>query len=172
MSTLIKLINGRASWANDAFVDVADEDPIPSEGGIIVSSSRLLEDPEALLNGRRPVGARLAAGEAVEALHPYLDRLALVALVFPKFRDGRAFSSAMVLRERYGFKGEIRAVGDVMRELARFMVRCGIDAYMPMDGSTPEDWDRAVFRFRHVYQTAADGQAPAFALRLRAAERA
>ena len=111
------------------------------------------------------MGVRVNADEAVEALEPYLDRLALVALVFPKYRDGRAFSSAMVLRERYGFKGEIRAVGEVLRELSRFMVRCGMDAYMPTDGSTPEDWDRLAFRYRHVYQTAADGQTPAFALR-------
>ncbi len=172
MPTLIKLINGHAGIANDAFADVADEDPVPAEGAVIVSFARFLAGPEALPAGGRPVGVRVAVVEAVEELAPYLDRLALVALVFPKFRDGRAFSSAMVLRERYGFKGEIRAVGEVLRELAHFMVRCGIDAYMPSDGSTPEAWERAAFRFRHVYQAAADGLEPAFALRLRAAERA
>ena len=172
MSTLIKLIQGRASWANDAFVDVADEDPVPPEGGVIVSYARLLADPAALLDGRRPVGVRVNPDEAVEALAPHLDALALVALAIPKFRDGRAFSSAMVLRERYGYRGEIRAVGEVLRELSRFMVRCGMDAYMPSDGSTPQDWDRSAFRFRHVYQTAADGRSPAFALRLGAQGRA
>jgi uncharacterized protein (DUF934 family) len=91
-----------------------------------------------------------------------------VAVVFPKYRDGRAFSSASLLRERYGFKGEVRAVGDVLREQARYMVRCGMDAYMPSDGSTPEDWAGTAFRFRHVYQAAADGLEPAFAERLKA----
>ncbi|OYX29819.1 MAG: oxidoreductase [Caulobacterales bacterium 32-69-10] len=165
MSTLIKLINGAPSWANDPFVDLADEDAAPAGSGIIVSLTRLQAEADALLTGARPVGVRLNPDEPVEALEPYLDRLSLVALVFPKFRDGRAFSSASLLRQRYGFKGEIRAVGEVLRELARFMVRCGMDAYMPSDGSTPDDWARAVGRFRHVYQTAADGQTPAFAER-------
>ena len=172
MPTLIKLINGHASIANDAFIDVADEDAVPTDGAVILSFARFLADPAAILAGGRAVGVRVGAGEAVEELEPYLDRLALVALVFPKYRDGRAFSSSMVLRERYGFKGEIRAVGDVLRELAHFMVRCGIDAYMAADGSTPEAWEKAAFRFRHVYQAAADGVEPAFVLRLKAAERA
>jgi uncharacterized protein (DUF934 family) len=172
MSTLIKLINGRPNWANDQFIDVPDEDPVPASGGVIVSFARLQAEAEGLLTGGRAVGVRLNPDEPVEALEPYLSRLALVGLVFPKFRDGRAFSSAMILRERYGFKGEVRAMGEVLRELARFMVRCGMDAYIPSDGSTPEDWAKTAFRFRHVYQTAADGLEPAFAERRRARERA
>jgi uncharacterized protein (DUF934 family) len=88
--------------------------------------------------------------------------LALVALAFPKFRDGRQYSNGRVLRERFGFKGELRAVGDVLREQAGFMVRCGFDAFEPADGSTPEQWEHVTRRFRHVYQPAADGRAPAF----------
>ena len=167
MPTLIKLINGRPSWANDSFVDLGDEDPVPSEGAVIVSLKRLKAEADALFKGRS-VGVRLNADEAVEDLVPYLPKLSLVATVFPKYRDGRAFSSAALLRERYGFKGEVRAVGDVLREQARYMVRCGMDAYMPTDGSTPEDWAGSVFRFRHVYQAAADGLEPAFAERLKA----
>jgi uncharacterized protein (DUF934 family) len=170
MSTLIKLINGQPNWANDPYLDLADEDPAPGGAGVIVSFARLQAEADALLAGGRAVGVRLNPDEAVEALAPYLPRLAIVALVIPKFRDGRAFSSASLLRERYGFKGEVRAVGEVLRELARFMVRCGMDAYMPSDGSTPEDWARSAFRFRHVYQTAADGLQPAFVERRRAQE--
>jgi uncharacterized protein (DUF934 family) len=87
----------------------------------------------------------------------------LVALAFPKFRDGRAFTSATLLRQRLGFKGEIRAVGDVLREQAGFMLRCGFDAFVPSDGSSAEDWTKATHRHRHVYQTAADGRVPAYA---------
>ena len=76
--------------------------------------------------------------------------------------DGRAFTSARLLRERYGFRGEVRAVGDVLREQAGFMVRCGFDAFAPADGSTPEQWAAAANRFRHVYQRAADDREPAF----------
>ena len=172
MSTLIKLTGGRPAWANDPYADIADEDAVPADGGVIVSLTRLLAEADALLGSGRPVGVRLATDEAVEALEPYLPRLSLVALVFPKFRDGRHYSSAMLLRERFGFKGEVRAAGEVLREQAGFMVRCGMDAYMPSDGSTPDDWAKAASRYRHVYQTAADGQAPAFALRLKATESA
>lgn len=162
MPMLIKLINGVPTAANDAFVDLLDEDPAPGGVGIIVSLTRFLADPEGLLAGGRQVGVRLEGDDAVEALEPYLNRLPLVALVFPKFRDGRAFSAASLLRQRYGYRGEVRAVGAVVRESARFMVRCGMDAYIPADGSSPEQWATSIGRFRHVYQTAADGLTPVF----------
>ena len=94
-----------------------------------------------------------------------LAQLSVVALAFPKFGDGRAYSSARLLRERFGFKGQVRAVGDVLREQAAFMVRCGFDAFEPADGSSLEDWQRASRRFRHVYQRSSDGRPPAFAER-------
>jgi uncharacterized protein (DUF934 family) len=100
--------------------------------------------------------------ESVEGLAYDLPRLALIALNFPKFRDGRAYSSAVVLRTRLGFCGEVRAVGDVLREQAREMVRCGFDGFVPSDGSSARDWAAAAGRYRHVYQTAADHRAPAF----------
>jgi len=85
-----------------------------------------------------------------------------VALAFPKFLDGRHYSNARVLRERYGFKGELRASGDVLREQAQFLLRCGFDAFEASDGSTPEQWEAATRRFRHVYQRGADDRVPAF----------
>jgi len=104
----------------------------------------------------------MQSDEAVEDLAYDLPRLALVALVFPKYSDGRAYSSATLLRQRMGYPGEVRAVGDVLREQAGFMVRCGIDVFAPSDGSTPEDWAAAAGRFRHVYQRAVDARAPVF----------
>ena len=65
----------------------------------------------------------------VAELAPWLDRLALVALVFPSFRDGRAYSQARLLRERHGFRGELRATGDVLRDQFLFLVRAGFDAF-------------------------------------------
>ncbi len=108
------------------------------------------------------MGVRLEPSEAVEDLAYDLPRLALVALAFPKFSDGRNLSAARLLRDRYGFKGEIRAVGEVLREQAMHMVRCGVDAYAPADGSDPEAWAAAAHRYRHVYQRAADDRTPAF----------
>jgi uncharacterized protein (DUF934 family) len=164
MPMLIKSQGGRTTWAEDPFTAVADDQPVPP-GDVIVSKTRFLADGERLLSEGRAVGVRLEPDEAVEDLAYDLPRIALIALAFPKFRDGRAYTSARLLRERYAYPGEVRAVGDVLREQAGFMLRCGIDAYEPADGSTPEEWEAATHRFRHVYQRAADGRTPAFAER-------
>ena len=160
MPKLIRLTDGVFAWADDHFAMVADEDEVPA-GDVIVSLKRFMAAGEALLADRR-VGVRLEPAEAVEDLAYDLPRLAVVALAFPKFNDGRNLSAARLLRQRYGFKGEIRAVGEVLREQAMHMVRCGVDAYAPVDGSDPETWAAAAHRYRHVYQRAADDRTPAF----------
>ena len=162
MPKLIKLHGKSADWANDAFTHVADEDAIPASGGVILSLSRFQAEGAPLLDEGRAVGVLLSGADAVEDMAYDLPRLSLVALSFPKFRDGRAYTSARLLRERFGFDGEIRAVGDVGREQAGFMVRCGFDAFEPSDGSTPQEWVATAFRFRHVYQRAADTREPAY----------
>ena len=164
MPTRIKLLNGAMALVEDAFTAVADDQPIP-QGDVIVSLTRFQAEGERLLSEGRALGVRIEPDEEVEALAYDLPRLAVVALAFPKFRDGRAYTSATLLRERLGFKGEVRAVGDVLREQAGFMLRCGFDGFEPSDGATPEQWQAAAHRHRHVYQRAAKGQAPAFAER-------
>ena len=161
MPTLIKLQGGRMVLANDAFTHVDDDQDLPP-GDVIISLTRFQADGDRLLGEGRAVGVRLEAGEQAEALAYDLPRLAVVALAFPKFRDGRQYSNARVLRERFGYRGEVRAVGDVLREQAGFMVRCGIDAFEPADKSEPEQWEHVTRRFRHVYQRAADERVPAF----------
>jgi uncharacterized protein (DUF934 family) len=164
MPTLVKAKGGRMVLANDAFTHVADDQDLP-QGDVIISLARFQAEGDRLLSQGRSVGVRLEPGELAEALAYDLPRLALVALAFAKFRDGRQYSNARVLRERYGFKGEVRAVGDVLREQAHFMLRCGIDAFEPADGSTAEQWEHVTRRFRHVYQRGADAREPAFAER-------
>jgi len=161
MPTLIKLADGRYSAAEDVFTIVADEDAIP-EGPVILSLTRFQAEGDALISAGRPVGVRILPDEAVEDLAYDLPRLAVVALVFPKYADGRAYSSAALLRQRFAYAGEVRAIGDVLREQAAFMVRCGMDAFVPADGSTAEDWAAAAGRYRHVYQRAVDARAPVF----------
>ena len=161
MPTLIKLADGRFEAAEDVFTDVADEDDIP-EGPVILSLARFQAEGDALVTGNRAVGVRIQTDEAVEDLAYDLPRIALVAVVFPKFRDGRTFTTATLLRERFGYRGEVRAVGDVLLQQAMFMVRTGFDAFAPADGATPEQWAKAAGLFRHVYQRAADNRTPAF----------
>ena len=164
MPMLIKALSGRFDLIEDPFTHVGDEQSVPP-GDVIISLTRFQSEGEGLLSESRAVGVRLESHEEVEALAYDLPQLSVVALAFPKFGDGRAYSYARLLRERFGFTGEVRAVGDVLREQAGFMVRCGFDAFEPADGSTVEDWERAVRRFRHVYQRSTDDRPPAFAER-------
>lgn len=164
MPTLIKWIDGRAVLAEDLFTHVADDQDLPP-GEVIVSLARFQSEGDGLLHEGRKVGVRLKSDEEVEALAYDLPRLSVVALEFPKFRDGRAYTNARLLRERFGFAGEVRAVGDVLREQAGFMVRVGFDAFEPADGASVQEWDAAARRYRHVYQRSADGRTPAFAER-------
>ena len=164
MPTRIKLEDGHMMPAEDPFTWVADDQDLV-QGDLILSLSRFQAEGDRLLSEGRAVGVRLQSHEEVEALAYDLPRIAVVALEFPKFRDGRAYSNARILRERYGFRGELRAVGDVLREQAHFMLRCGFDAFEPADGSGAQQWQAATQRFRNVYQRAADERVPAFAER-------
>ena len=164
MPTFIRLQDGAFALAEDPFTAVADDQGLPP-GDVIISLARFQTEGEALLGEGRQVGVRLESHEEVEALAYDLPQIAVVALAFPKFGDGRAYSSARLLRERFRFQGQLRAVGDVLREQAGNMVRCGFDAFEPADGSTVEVWERAAHRFRHVYQRASDGREAAFEAR-------
>jgi uncharacterized protein (DUF934 family) len=161
MPTLVRWQAGAMVLANDAFTHVDDEEALPP-GEVILSLTRFQAEGDRLLSEGRAVGVRLNSDEEVEALAYDLPRVSVVALAFPKFLDGRHYSNARILRQNLGFARELRAVGDVLREQAGFMLRCGFDAFEPADGSTPEQWERATRRFRHVYQRGADDRIPAF----------
>lgn len=107
---------------------------------------------------------RIEAGDDVRLLLPHLDRVRLVEIDFPKFRDGRGFSSARILREG-GYKGEIRATGDVLVDLVFFMRRCGFDSFEPDVPMNPADVEATLNRYPEVYQPAADGRVPIWAKR-------
>ena len=102
----------------------------------------------------------------VAELAPHLDRLALVALVFPSFRDGRAYSQARLLRERYGFRGELRATGDVLRDQFLFLVRAGFDAFEVKKDADAAAFAEAVGRYSVFYQPTGDGRPSALRQRL------
>lgn len=112
-----------------------------------------------LANQSNATAVRIEAGDDARALIGCLDRLALVEVSFPSFRDGRGYSSARILREA-GYAGELRAAGDVLVDQVAFMRRCGFDSFAPETPIDPKAFDAAISRGAPVYQAAADGAAP------------
>ena len=120
----------------------------------------------------RPVGVIWPNDRNVAELAPYLDRLALIALVFPTFKDGRAYSQARLLRERYGFRGELRATGQVLRDQFVFLLRAGFDALRRGEGTpTRAAFEEAARRYSVFFQPTGDGRLPALRRRLVTARR-
>lgn len=152
------------TFAADLFTLVTDGEALPA-GAIIVSLSRFLAEREIVLQRDAPVGVMIAADEVPDALGADVHRLAVVALSFPKFRDGRGYSSARVLRERLGYQGEVRAVGQALRDQWLFMHRCGIDAFEVREGTRLEDFRAAMNEQTVFYQHASDNVRSVFELR-------
>jgi uncharacterized protein (DUF934 family) len=147
--------------ATDIYLHVADGAEIPADGAILVPASRFLEDPEALLKRPGKVGVVWPNNRELDELVPYLDRLAAVALVFPSFRDGRAYSQARLLRERYRFQGELRATGQVLRDQFVFMLRAGFDALDVKKEKDADAFAETVKRYTVFYQPTGDGRTTA-----------
>ena len=110
---------------------------------------------------------RLQASESPELLGADVSRLSLVVLEFPKFRDGRAFSWARMLRTRLGFMGEIRAVGDFLYDQINYQHRVGFDAWEVPDDFTVEQFQHALTEMTNVYQPSTDGKKTIRELRAR-----
>jgi uncharacterized protein (DUF934 family) len=119
---------------------------------------------DAFLDQSNATAVRLEPDEDARALIPYLDRLALIEIAFPTFRDGRGYSSARVLREA-GYKSELRAEGDVLVDQVPFMRRCGFDSFAPAKPLNEVAVASALARYAHVYQCAADAGVPVWKLR-------
>src|ERR1700719_1874078 len=143
---------------SDTLVHVADDGEIPGEGSILISAARFLEDPESLSRRVGRTGVIWPNNRDVDDLVPYLDRLAVVALVFPTFRDGCAYSQARLLRERYLYRGELRATGQVLRDQFVFMLRAGFDAFDVKKQSDAEAFAQTVQRYSVFYQPTGDGR--------------
>jgi uncharacterized protein (DUF934 family) len=159
VSRLIKAFNKEAvgAFVTDAFTPVADDAALP-EGAVLVSLARFEKDREALLARNTPVGVQLSADQSPEKLGLDVERLSLIVLEFPKFRDGRAFSWARMLRTRLGFTGEIRAVGDFLYDQISYQHRVGFDAWVVPDTFALADFSRALSEITNVYQPSADGR--------------
>lgn len=120
---------------------------------------------DAFLDGQTNATAvRIEAGDDARALLPHIDRLALIEISFPTFRDGRGYSSARILREA-GYAGELRAAGDVLVDQIPLMRRSGFDSFAPEAPIDPATLQRSLDRYPNPYQGAADGRTPIWKLR-------
>ncbi len=155
-----------AAAIEDRFTRVDDETPLPASGGVIVSLARLQAERDVLVAHDGELGVWLASSESPKALADVLGQLAVVACDFPAFSDGRAFSYARLLRERYGYKGEIRAIGDVLLEQIPFMVRSGFSTFEIDDPKALDEFKAVCDEVRVVYQPTGDGQTTALQKRL------
>ena len=150
----------------DPFVHVVDGAELPRDGAILIPAARFLEDPEAVLKRAGKVGVIWPNNRDLDDLVPYLDRLAAVALVFPSFRDGRAYSQARLLRERHGYDGEMRATGQVLRDQFVFMSRAGFDAFEVKKDADADAFAETVKRYSVFYQPTGDGRVTALNRRM------
>ncbi len=149
--------NGRI--VADPYVRVVDDAPVADDVAVILPAARFLADAERLARRTAPIGVLWPNDRRTAELAPWLDRLALVALALPSFRDGRAYSQARQLRERYGFRGELRATGDVLRDQFLFLIRAGFDSLEVKKDADAAAFAEAVGRYSVFYQPSADGRA-------------
>ena len=143
----------------DRFVRVLDDAPVPEGVAVILPAARLLADARDLVLRQAPTGVIWPNDRKVAELAAYLDWIAVVALVFPNFRDGRAYSQARLLRERYQFRGELRATGQVLRDQLLFLHRAGFDAFEVTKDADAAAFAEAVCRYSVFYQPTGDGRA-------------
>ena len=150
----------------DSFAVVADDAALPDGGDVLVSAARLLQDPESIAKRAGKTGVVWPNNRDVDELVPHLERLAVVALAFPSFRDGRAYSQARLLRERFHYRGELRATGQVLRDQFVFMLRAGFDAFDVRKQADAEAFAQTVKRYSVFYQPTGDGRITALHRRM------
>ncbi|WP_417844195.1 DUF934 domain-containing protein [Thalassospira sp.] len=156
------------SVIENEWVTLDDESSIPESGtNVLVSLDRFKAERDSLIARNGGLGVLLVPGDAPEDLAEDIDRFSLIAVKFPAYTDGRGYSYGRVLRERYGYAGEMRAVGDVLRDQILYMHRCGFDAYELSDNDEAAlEKVRAALRDMTVYyQPTGDGRATAGSLR-------
>jgi uncharacterized protein (DUF934 family) len=148
---------------DDAWEILPPDAAIPASGDWILSLSQwnALQESPAATERAGKLGVLLKSDELPDQIvRP--ERAPLVAIEFPKFGDGRGYSSARLLRDRLGYKGELRAVGDVLRDQLFYMHRVGIDSFALKPGKDIEGALSAFDDFSVAYQAAADDPRPLF----------
>ena len=154
------IIRKRAIVADD-FVHVADDAELPTGGQPIVTLARYTKQGGELVERYARLGVRVPSDKLPQDI-PNLTRLALIAIEFPKFTDGRGYSVARMLRERHAFTGELRAVGWVLRDNLSYMERCGFDAFELKAGKSLESALEAFGELSVTYQAGIGDKRPIY----------
>lgn len=149
----------------DPWRSVDDAAPLEGQEPVIVSLERWQAERAALRARGAPVGVRLRSHQTPAAIADDVERFGVIVVEFPSFTDGRGFSHGRQLRERYGYRGELRASGHLIRDQYLFLARCGFDALEVPDEAQAQAWHAALQEFSVVYQPATDGRIPAYRLR-------
>lgn len=145
------------SIIEDHWQHLADDAALPATGDIIVSHKRWQRERSALLARQGGLGVTIGNGVSADDIRNDLQHFKLIAIEFPQFKDGRGYSYARLLRERYRYPHEIRAIGNVLRDQLLPMWRCGINAFELDSGRSLEEALTAFNDFSVRYQPAADG---------------
>lgn len=141
------------AFSGDDWVLPEDGAPLPESGPVAVGKQRWMAEREALLARDSPLGLLLTAGESLDAIATDIPRFSLIVLRFPRFSDGRPYSLARILRDRYGYGGELRAAGDVLRDQIGFLWRAGFDALeVTHPGTITALAEGRIHLFHHHYQ--------------------
>ena len=133
-----------------------------ADGNSIVPLAVWQARKDEILAHQRPIGIWLDSHEGPEAIATDLGRFTVIAVNFPKFADGRGYSTARLLRERYSYRGELRAIGDVLQDQLYFMKRCGFDAYAVRPDKDIDAALAGLNDFSESYQSAVDQPQPLF----------
>jgi uncharacterized protein (DUF934 family) len=136
-------------------------DSVLQEGKFIVPLQYWLANSE-ILNNRGDIGVWLDSDEDTDSIADSCNHLPVIAINFPNFADGRGYSYARLLREKYGYEGELRAIGDVLKDQIFFLKRCGFDAYSIRDDRDAADALSSLKDFSDSYQVAVDQPEPLF----------
>lgn len=137
-------------------------DDVSAHDYVILPLALWLENKEPLQSRQEKIGVWLNSSEEIESIAEDLTTLPLIALEFPSFTDGRHYSSARILRERYQYKGEVRAIGDVLKDQLFAMHRCGFNSFVIKQGKDIENALLSLNDFSETYQGAVVEPLPLF----------
>jgi uncharacterized protein (DUF934 family) len=164
---MAKLIN-QQRLLTDQWVRIDDAAELPPLAPLIVSLGRWQRDRLLLVARQAPLGVELATHDEASVIAPVLEKFGLIAVHFPKFTDGRGYSIARTLRERFGFRGELRATGDVLRDQLFNLARVGFDTFALRADQDIEASLAAFKDFSEAYQVSVERPIPLFRRRVAA----